>query len=92
MSDVRKSLRLLTKMSDHEQIAQVAHQKLVNERIVFFLANRSFAHFFAKNERFAQKTDERIPSPGLKKKKCHLTAPLPYCMYSILESTRLRDF
>ena len=51
-------------MSDHEHIAQVAHQKLVNERIVFFIANRSFAHFFAKNERFAQKTDERIPSPA----------------------------
>ena len=29
----------------------------------FFWANRSFAHFFAKNEWFAQKTDERIPSP-----------------------------
>ena len=26
-------------------------------------ANRTFAHFFAKIERFAQNTDERIPSP-----------------------------
>ena len=30
----------------------------------FFRANRSFAHFWAKNEQFARKTDERIPSPG----------------------------
>ena len=27
--------------------------------------NRSFAHFWAKNERFARKTNERIPSPAL---------------------------
>ena len=33
----------------------------------FFWANRSFAHLFAKKERFAQKTDEQIPSPG---KRC----------------------
>ena len=30
----------------------------------FFWANCSFAHFFAKNEWFAQKTDEGIPSPA----------------------------
>ena len=30
----------------------------------FFWANRSFANFFAINERFAQKTDERSPNPG----------------------------
>ena len=38
-----------------------------NERMgksLVFLANRSFAHFFAKNERLAQKTDERILSPA----------------------------
>ena len=29
----------------------------------FFWANRSFAHFWAKNERFVWKTDEQIPSP-----------------------------
>ena len=46
-----KSLRLLTKTEQ------------MSESLVF-LANRSFAHFFAKNERFAQKTDERIPSPA----------------------------
>ena len=30
----------------------------------FFLANRSIAHFWAKNERFAWKTNEQSPSPG----------------------------
>ena len=29
-----------------------------------FLVNRPFAHYCAKNEGFAQKTDERIPSPA----------------------------
>ena len=59
MSD---SVRLLAKNERCERIVQVAYQKWVNRS--FFLANRSFAHFFAENERFAQKTDERIPSPG----------------------------
>ena len=31
----------------------------------FFWANRSFVHFWAKNKRFAVKTNERIPSPDL---------------------------
>ena len=31
---------------------------------LFFWANRSLAHFWAKNERFVQKTDEWIPSPA----------------------------
>ena len=58
--------------SDCEQIAQVAHQKWA------MWANRSscspkmsdhvriaqIAHFFANNERFAQKTNERIPNPA----------------------------
>ena len=48
-------------MSDHERIAQVAHQKWVNR--LFFRANRTFAHFFTKSEHFAQKMDEQIPSP-----------------------------
>ena len=39
--------------------------KWANEWIAcFFWANRSFAHFWAKNEPFVQKTDERIPSPA----------------------------
>ena len=29
----------------------------------FFSANRSFAHFWTKNERFALKSNEQIPSP-----------------------------
>ena len=50
-----------------ERIAQVAHQNWACEKMrksLVFLANRSFAHFFAKNERSAQKTNERIPNPG----------------------------
>ena len=72
MSDVRESLRSLTKNERCEQIAQDAHQKWAtmsdslrsltkNEQMsesLVFLANRSFSHFFAKNERFAQKIDE----------------------------------
>ena len=30
----------------------------------FFWANRSFAHFWAKNKRIARKTGEQIPSPA----------------------------
>ena len=80
MSDVSQSLRSLTKNERYEWIAQVAHQKWANEqidyvahqkwancsvyfyRITHLLIIRSF--FFAKNERFAQKTDEWSPNPG----------------------------
>ena len=48
-----ESLRLLTK---NEPMGQL---------LVFFERTLSFAHFFAKNERFAQKTDKRIPSPDI---------------------------
>ena len=77
MSDVSKSLRLLTINKRCERTAQVAHQqwgmwanhsgrspkmsKWANR--LFFWANGSFTNFFAKNERLAQKTDEQIPSP-----------------------------
>ena len=30
---------------------------------LYFWVNRSFAHFWAKSEQFARKTDERSPSP-----------------------------
>ena len=77
MSDVSESLRSLTKneqpwairsgrseeMSHRERIAHVCSPKMskwVNCSI--FLANRSFAHFWAKKERFSRKTDERSPS------------------------------
>ena len=61
-----------------ERIAQVAHQKWAMwanrsgcsqkrskwANCSFFWANRSLlAHFFTKNERFALKTNERIPNP-----------------------------
>ena len=49
-------------------VTQVAHQKWENEQIASFLSEfliRSlFSHFFATNERFAQKTDEPISNPG----------------------------
>ena len=48
LSNVSKSLRLLTK----------------NEGMSELLVFCSFAHFWAKNERFARKTNERIPSPA----------------------------
>ena len=69
------------KMSDHERFANGRSEEMseirskslrsltINERMSeysFFLANCSFAHFWAKNERFAWKTDERIPSPESK--------------------------
>ena len=61
LSDVSESLKSFTKNDQCEQIAHVAHQKWANR--LFFWANRLFSHFFAKNERFAQKPDEQIPSP-----------------------------
>ena len=36
---------------------------------LIFWANRSFAHFWTKIERFARKSNERIPSPGGKRWK-----------------------
>ena len=48
MIDVSESLRSLTK----------------NERPWANCSGWSFANLFAKNERFAQKTDERIPNPA----------------------------
>ena len=56
-------------MSDRERIAQVAHPKWANRSL--FWANHSFAHFMAKNEQFAQKTNERIPSPASKYRFLH---------------------
>ena len=64
MSDVSKLLRLLTKNEQCEGISQVAHQKWVNEWIAcFFELIAHWLIFSQKNERFAQKTDEQIPSP-----------------------------
>ena len=59
-------------MSHREQIAPVAHQKWANERIAHFFIKSIilslFAKLFVKNERFAQKTDDKIPNPDLKLK------------------------
>ena len=54
---VSDSLRLLRRNVRCEQIAQVAHQKWVNERITHLRT------FLAKYERFAPKFDKRIPNP-----------------------------
>ena len=51
MIDVSESLISLTK---NEQMS---------ESLIFW-ANHSFALFWTKNERFARKSNERIPSPG----------------------------
>ena len=66
MSDVSKSLRLLTKNERpwaNRSGRSPKMSKWANR--LFFRANPSFAHFLQKNEQFAQKTDERIPSPVL---------------------------
>ena len=66
----------ITKNERWERITQVTHQKWAtmselhrsltkNERmskLLFFWANRSFAHFVAKNERFAQKAMSEFPA------------------------------
>ena len=71
MSNVRESLRSLTKMSDHERFSQklgTLRESLrsltKNEQIARFLCEALIRSFFAKNEQFAQKTDERMPSPA----------------------------
>ena len=52
-------------MSNYEQIAQVTHQKWVNEQIVHFFANSSFAHFFSKKWAICSEIwFEQIPNPG----------------------------
>ena len=56
------------KMSDHERFAQVAHQKWVT-------MSKSLRSLTI-NERFAQKTDERIPSPGSMAKKINVDSNL----------------
>ena len=66
------------KVSDHEGFAQGAHQKRATMRaslrlltkneqmseLLVFLSESLIRSFFRKNERFAQKTDERISSPA----------------------------
>ena len=53
--------------SDWKQFAHVALYKIGTGAIhSFWRRNLSFAHVLAKNERFPQKTKERIPNPESK--------------------------
>ena len=64
MSDVSKSLSSLTKNEQPwANRSGCSPKKSEWANRLFFLANRSFAHFFAKIKHFAQKTIEQIPSP-----------------------------
>ena len=67
MNDVSKLLRSLTKNERPWVICPGCSPKMSES--LFFLANHSFAHFFAKNKQFAQRTDERIPNPEKNKIK-----------------------
>ena len=72
-----KSLKLLFQKSNHEQFAQVAHEKRVTvndllrllmtkglrERLALFHERVTLS--LKKNERIAQKTCEQIPNPAL---------------------------
>ena len=62
---MRKLLRSLTKNERQWANRSVCWHKM--SKLFAFLANRSFAYYlqilFAKNERFSQKTYERIPNP-----------------------------
>ena len=55
VNDLSKLLRSLTK---NERMSE----------LLVFLSESLIAHIFAKNEQFAQKPDERIPSPALNKR------------------------
>ena len=65
------------KMSNYEWFAQVAQRKwaIVAHQKMREWVNRSFAHFWAKNEQLAQKTHEQIPSPGNTARKKILRPP-----------------
>ena len=76
MSDVSKSLRSLTKNEQPWAICSGRSPKM--SELLFFWANRLFAHFFANKQRFAQKTDERIPSPACFILSSHFLSLSPY--------------
>ena len=46
-----------------ESLRSLSKNERMSESVVFW-GNSSFYNFFAKNEWFNQKTDERIPNPG----------------------------
>ena len=64
-----KMSNLLTSLNGNERswANRSGHSLKMSEWVnrLFFWANRSFAHFWAKYERFAWKSNERIPSPAL---------------------------
>ena len=66
MNDVSKLLRSLSTKNERPWANCSGRSPKMSEwaNCSFIWANRTFANFFAKNERFAQKTDERIPSPA----------------------------
>ena len=67
-STLGDSLRLLTK-NEWPWVHCSGCAPKMSEWLGFFLMNRSFANFFAKNKRFALKTNERIPNPAFKQEK-----------------------
>ena len=77
-------------MSDHKWFAQVAHQKWVamNKSLRSLTKISELLIFPQKNERFDQKTDERIPNPApvsslLSHVSCH-TFPVSRLLYCVL--------
>ena len=55
-----------------EQCERIAHQKWANERIARIFEGIAHSLMFSqKKERFAQKTDERIPSPTSRDQMTH---------------------
>ena len=89
MSDVSESLRSLTK-NERPWGNRSGRSPKMSEwaNRSFFWANRSFAHFFPKNEQVAQKTDEPIPSPGRILCNLSILCSVHYCtlytMYNVL--------
>ena len=70
-----------------ERIAQVDHQKWANEWFACFLSESLI--FFAKNDGFAQKTDERILSPESSTFFCIPTVQRTLISYDSYDISRL---
>ena len=70
-----------------ERIAQVNHQKWANEWFACFLSESLI--FFAKNDGFAQKTDERILSPESSTFFCIPTVQRTLISYDSYDISRL---
>ena len=66
MSD---SLRSLRGNERCERITHFAHQKWANEWIAHFFGRIAYSLIFWKNEQFARKSNEQIPSPGRSQRK-----------------------